>query len=79
MLIMLQQLPKQTGHLSVKGLEVLPELSDAIAFADFNAEALLICHIGGQATEALTPAASNPHQQGIAPRLHEDSVNVANV
>lgn len=49
--IMLQQLPMRgelAGYLSVEGLEVLPEFSDAVALADLNAEALLVCHIGGQ-------------------------------
>lgn len=66
-------------YLSVKRFQVLSELSDAVAFADFNAEALLVCHIGSQATEAFAAAATHSHQQSIATWLHQDSVYAADV
>ena len=66
-------------HLSVKGLEILPELSAAVALADLNAEALLVCYVGSQATETLAAAASHSHQQGIAAWLHQDSVDAADM
>ena len=49
-------------YLSVQTLEVFPELSDAVALADLNAEALLVCDVGGKAAEALAATASHPHQ-----------------
>lgn len=64
-------------YLSVERFEILSELGDAIALADLNAEALLVCHIGGKAAEALAPAASNTNKQGIAPGLHQDPMNMA--
>ena len=70
---------KDGKNLSVQGLEVLSELSDAVPLADLDAEALLVCNIGGQAAETLAATASYPHQQGIAARLHQDSVDAAHM
>lgn len=66
-------------YLSVQGLQVFPKLCDAVALADLNAEAFLVCHIGGKAAQALAPAASHPDKQGIAPGLHEDPVDVTHM
>ena len=66
-------------HLSVQVLQILPELSNAVAFADLNAEALLVGHIGGKAAEALAPTATDSHQQSIATRLHQHSMDAANM
>ncbi|KAA6421358.1 MAG: hypothetical protein FRX49_08635 [Trebouxia sp. A1-2] len=61
------------------GLEILPELSDAVALADLNAEALLVCYVGRQATDTLAATAPHPHQQGIAAGLHQDPVDAADM
>ena len=66
-------------HLSVQGLEILPKLSDAVALADLNAEALLVCYVGSQATETLAATASHSHQQGVAAGLHQDPVDAADM
>lgn len=67
------------SHLSVQGLQILSELCDAVAFADFYTEALLLGHVGGKAAEALAATASHSHQQGIASGLHQDPVNAAHM
>jgi hypothetical protein len=69
----------QVQHLSVQGLQILPELSDAVALADLYAEAPLVCYVGSQATETLAATASHPHQQGIATWLHQDPVDAADM
>ena len=66
-------------YLSVQRLQIFSKFCDTIAFADFNAKALLLSHIGGKAAEAFAATAAHSHQQGIAAGLHQDPVNAADM
>ena len=67
------------ADLPVEVLEILPELNEPVPLGDLDGEAPLLRNIGGQPAEALPPAPTYAHQQGIAAGLHEHPVDAADM
>lgn len=61
------------GRFPEDGFEVFTPFHHRVALADLNLEELIVSHVGSKTSQRLTATATNPNQEGMAPRLLDDA------